>query len=120
MSQVAYLLDENLPAALETGLLRREPILGVVRVGQEGGPPVGTGDRDLLLVCESQQRLLVSRDRSTMVGHVARHLEAGRHTFGVFLARRRTTLHEIIEDLVVVWSASEAEEWRDQLLYLPL
>jgi len=120
MSQVTFLLDENLPAALETGLLRREPALDVVRVGQEGGPPVGTHDRELLLVCESQRRLLVSRDRSTMVGHVSRHMDAGHHTFGVLLARRRTTLHQMIDDLILLWSASEAEEWCDQLLYLPL
>jgi len=120
MSQVRYLLDENLPAALETGIRRREPALGIDRVGHEGLPPTGANDRELLLYCEHNQRLLVSLDRATMVVHVTEHMMAGHHTFGVFLVRRRASINDIIEDMVLVWSASEADEWRDQLLYLPL
>jgi len=27
---------------------------------------------------------------------------------------------ELVDDLLLIWSASEADEWRDQLIYLPL
>jgi|TARA_B100002003_G_C14076655_1_gene517955 hypothetical protein len=120
MSEVRFLLDENLPSALERALLRREPTLDVSRVGQKGAPPLGTGDSELLLVCEADRMLLVTRDRSTMPRHVTEHLHSGHHTHGVFLIKRNSSLSEIIEDLILVWSSSGSEEWRDQLLYLPL
>jgi hypothetical protein len=62
---------------------------------------------------------LISRDRSTLRRHAADHLAAGRHTWGVFLVREARPWQEIIEMLVIIWSDSQAEDWRDCLEWIP-
>jgi hypothetical protein len=83
-------------------------------------PPFGSVDPDLLDFCEQTQRMLISLDRRSMPGHVTAFLAAQRHTWGVGLVTGGATLQRLIEDLRLIWSASDAEEWRDRLFYLPL
>ena len=120
MSQVRYLIDESLPRSLVTALRRREPAFDAWRVGQPNMPAFGSTDPDLLIYCEGAGRLLVSLDRASMPTHIAAHLAAGRHTAGVLLVTRRCTIRTLLDDLILIWSASEAEEWSDGLIYLPL
>ena len=39
---------------------------------------------------------------------------------GLFMARQFHPISPIIESLVLIWSASEAEEWHSQICFLPL
>ncbi len=55
-----------------------------------------------------------------MLTHIAEHMAAGGRLWGVFLVKRRASLSELLDNLVLVWSATEAAEWRDQVLFLPL
>lgn len=120
MSQVAYLLDENVPRALAAALRRREPAMDVRRVGQSGMPTIGSSDPELLSYCEQAQRILVSRDRATLPMHIADHIAAGGHTTGVLLATHRCTLANMAEDLILIWIATDSSEWTDVAEYLPL
>lgn len=120
MSQVRYLIDESVRLSVVAALRRAEPAIDVWRVGQSGMPPFGSPDPDVLVFCEQQQRLLVSLDRSSMPTHVAAHQAAGGHTWGLLLITRGFSLRQILDDLLLIWTASAAEEWRDTLHYLPL
>jgi hypothetical protein len=120
MSQVQFLLDENMPRALAAALRRREPTLDVRRVGQSDMPSIGTNDPDLLRFCQQSERLLVSRDKSSMPQHVADHVAQGGHTPGVLLATNRCTLGSLAEDLLLIWSATSSSEWQVVIAYLPL
>jgi hypothetical protein len=46
-------------------------------------------------------------------------LVAGQPAAGLFIVPQRTAIGEIVECLILVWSASQAEDWRDQIVYLP-
>lgn len=120
MSVLRFLLDENMPRALAAALRRREPGLDVRRIGQSDTPALGTKDPQLLQFCAQSCRILVSRDRATMPQHIADHLAGDGHTSGVLLATRRCTLANLTDDLILIWSASIAADWRDVLVYLPL
>jgi hypothetical protein len=120
MSAVRFLIDESLPRALVTGLRRREPTLDVARVGQPRMPPHGTPDEALLQFCEAEGRMFVSCDRATIPAHLQQHLQAGGHTFGVVLVASGCGVGKLIDDLLLVWGASQADEWHDRLFYLPL
>jgi hypothetical protein len=50
MSQVRYLLDENLAVYLADAIFQREPAIDILIPGEELGPPKGTLDPDLLLL----------------------------------------------------------------------
>lgn len=36
------------------------------------------------------------------------------------LVTRRCSLRQLLDDLILIWTATEAEEWRDTIFYLPL
>ncbi len=120
MSQVCYLIDESVRLSVVAALRRAEPAIDVWRVGQTGMPSFGTLDPDLLSFCEQQQRTLVSLDRASMPVHVAAHHASGGHTGGVLLVTRRCTFRQLLDDLILIWTITAAEEWRDAIVYLPI
>jgi hypothetical protein len=120
MSQVRYLIDESVRLSVVAALRRAEPGIDVRRIGQAGMPPFGVPDPEILAFCEQEQRALVSLDRVSMPGHVAAHCAGGSHTWGVLLVTRRCSLRQLLDDLILIWTASAAEDWRDVTYYLPL
>lgn len=83
MSTIRYLLDENVDPVLRAGLLNREPVLLVWRVGDLNAPPAGTLDPPLLRWCEDNRFILVTNNRKSMPRHLTDHLNEGRHAPGV-------------------------------------
>jgi hypothetical protein len=81
--------------------------------------PLGIGDPDLLLWAEREQRILVTHDPDTMPAHLADHLAAGRHSPGVFMVRRHSTLPQIVSFLRDAAYASEPPEWQDRIQFIP-
>ena len=120
MSEIRYLLDENLPRRLKNQLIFHEPLLDVVLVGETQAPPLGTSDPDILNWIEENNRILVSRNRSTMPMHLKEHITKGRNMPGILLIREDIPIGKLIEDLLLIWGASTLEEYRNQLAYLPL
>jgi len=64
--------------------------------------------------------LLVTSNRSSMPVHLRDHLATGHHVPGILVLNPDMTLGETLDELLLIWGASEAEEYRDLLLYLPL
>ena len=118
-----YVLDEHLRGPLWRAIQwhngRGVFPLDVVRVGDPADLPLGSEDPALLLWAEREQRLLVTHDPDTMPAHFADHLNAGRHSPGVFMIRPRSTLPQIVSFLVAAAYASEPAEWFDRLQYIP-
>lgn len=120
MSQVAFLLDEHMPLALVNALLGAEPSIDVTCVGQPGGPPKRTPDQQLIELAELEGRAIVTFDKSTMPGHAAAHNAMGGHTFGVFIFKDdHLSPGRMASELVMIWTASEPDEWIDRVEYLP-
>ena len=81
--------------------------------------PWDRSDPQILDWAERAGRILLSFDRNTMPDYLARHLAEGRHSPGVFIIRLPITIPEIINTLVLYSYASDADEWRDRLEYIP-
>lgn len=111
--RVQFLLDENLPLPLKRALLRYEPSVDVLHVGDSGAPSFGTSDPDLLVFLEQSGRLFVTLNRASMRGHLQAHYATGGHLWGVLWVRKNTTIRQLVEELLLIWRASEAEEWID-------
>jgi predicted nuclease of predicted toxin-antitoxin system len=79
----------------------------------------GLTDPDVLAFATRQGRILISHDTSTMPVHFAEVLRTGGHSPGVLLVRQRASCGEVVEALLMVWSASIAEAWANQIYYLP-
>jgi len=54
-----------------------------------------------------------------MPAHFAEYL-ATANSSGVILLREAISLAVAIEELVLIWTASEAEEWINRLAWIPL
>ena len=80
--------------------------------------PLGTSDSDLIRWAEADDRIIVSLDSRTLPARLAEHLAAGAHSPGVFIARRPINA-AFAEWLVLLANASEPEEWRDRVTFVP-
>jgi hypothetical protein len=76
-------------------------------------------DLDVLQIAADAGRILVSQDRRTMPFHFKRFV-AGAQSPGVILLRKSSSISTAIEELALIWYASETEEWIDRLAWIPL
>src|SRR5262249_44220680 len=91
----------------------------VVQVGEPVDLPLGTPDPDVLLWAERTGRVLVTRDKRTMPGFLANHLQAGRHSPGIYVFRRRLTIPEIVDLLVIAAYTTDPLLIRDRYEFIP-
>jgi hypothetical protein len=114
---IRFLADADLDAAIVRGVRRREPSIDFKSANDaalEGLP-----DPEVLELAAAEERLLVSHDISTMPVHFAARSRLGLKSPGLLLTPQSADIGNVIESLLVIWSASREEEWVDQIHYLP-
>ena len=85
MSEIRYLLDENVNPILRSALLRENPNLIVWQIGLPGAPAFGTLDPEILIWCEDNEFVLVTNNRKSMPVHLKDHLKENRRATGIFI-----------------------------------
>lgn len=120
MSDICFLLDENVPLIIQALLEQRDPEIRVYAIGDGIAPPKGTPDPDILAWVEAHGCMLVTNNRATMPVHLRAHLARGRHVRGIVQLPRRMNIRATVDDLWLIWGASLPHEFRDQIVYLPL
>lgn len=118
MEQSKYQADANLHFEIVLGVLRREQSIDF-QSAQEGLPE-GLADPEVLLFAASQNRILVSHDVNTMPRHFRDFMATRGSSPGVILISQEVPLQKAIEDLVLIWAASDQSDWRDRISWLPL
>jgi hypothetical protein len=119
-----YLLDENLLGGSLWSAIQQHNAQGLYpldarRVGDPSAPPKRTPDPDLLLWCEREARVLISLDKSTLPVHLAKHLQAGHHSPGVFIPRVAAPTHKVLEALVLAAYAGDPALYVDCITFIP-
>lgn len=120
MSERCYLVDENTAPAIADQLRRIQPKIIIYNIGDEKAPPLGTLDPKILIWLEKEGFSLVTRNRKSMPQHLKDHLSQGYHVPGVFVIRPNASMGEIIDDLLLIWEASDVDEYQDQIVHIPL
>ena len=118
MSVPRFLADEDLRFEIVLAARRIEPSIElptVVEIGRSGAT-----DRELLELAHGQRRIIVSHDVNTLKGEAETRIREGLGISGLLLAPQTRGTREVVESLLLIWSASEAEEWIDRIAYLPL
>ncbi len=113
---VRFLADEDLDADIVQGLLSRERSIDILDVKNAGLR--GSKDQTLLELAEQQERIVISHDRRTMTRYFLERRAKGKVNPGLFIVPQRAAIGEIIDSLVLVWTASQASEWRGAITYL--
>lgn len=116
--RVRFQADANLNALIVRGLLRRQPQIDIQTADAAGF--AGVPDSEVLALAAQSERILVSHDYHTIPAHFAAFLASGHHSPGVLLLHQTLSIARAINELLLVWSATEPDEWRDTLTYLPL
>jgi hypothetical protein len=80
----------------------------------------GVPDPEVLALATEQDRILVSHDFQTMPRHFSDFLQTRGSSPGVILVPQHLPIGEAIEELVLIWGASDAEEWENRILRIPL
>jgi len=71
-------------------------------------------DTEVPAFAAEEGRILVSHDFQTMPGHF-RQSTRGRRSPGLLLVRQDLPVGEAIETLLLIWEASEEDEWVNRL-----
>lgn len=78
----------------------------------------GLGDNIVLALAASENRILISHDRRTMPYHFGKFIKH-QPCPGVFIVRKRFEMSKVVGAIVLVWYASEPEEWINVISPLP-
>ncbi len=114
---VRFLADASLHDAIVRGCFRREPVIDFLSAHNPN--LAGISDPDVLALAAAEGRILVTSDLKTMPRHFGEFLDSGRSSAGVFLVKQHTPVADAIEALLLVWAASDADEWKNRILEIP-
>jgi len=114
---VRFQADADLNHVIVKATLRREPSIDFQTAHAAG--LVGLRDPEVLALAAHEGRVLVTHDRKTMPKHFAEFIG---HTSssGVIVIPQTLPVRAGVEDLLLIWTASEAEEWHNRIQVLPL
>jgi Domain of unknown function (DUF5615) len=115
-----FLLDEHLSPAIKEQLQLKDFELEVFCIGEPGVPPKATPDPAILIWTEQNNCILVTENRATMPRHLADHLMAGRKFPGMLLIKKKVSMGTLIDTLLLVAGASQAEEYYGVTKFSPL
>ena len=111
------LIDQDLDHDILRGLIRRIPQLDAVTAFEIGMSEAT--DPELLTWAAQEGRIIVTHDLTTMPTHAADLMREGENIAGLFVVLHRLPLHQVIEDLELMITCSENDEWVNVIRYLP-
>jgi hypothetical protein len=118
MSRPKFLADHDLNEQIVVGVLRRAPTAEFRRVRELGF--AARNDAFLLDYAAGQALIIVSHDVNTMPAAAYERVAAGRAVAGLIMVQQTCPVGPIIDQLVLIWSATEQEEWTNQVVFLPM
>ena len=115
---IRFLADENFSGKILRGIRREMPDADILRV--QDTVLYGVSDPQVLEWAAQEGRILLTHDIETMIGFANTRLELGQPMAGVFAIHDDSPLGRIIEDLILILSASVASEWENRIVFLPI
>jgi len=115
--KIKFLADVNLSAAIVEAVLRLEPSIDF-RSHRIAGPD-RKADPEVLRIAAGSGRLLVTHDQNTMPAHFRRFV-LQQNSPGIIVIPQRMRVKFVAEDLLLMWAASDPDEWENRVIYLPL
>ena len=115
--KIRFQADADLNSIIVGTLLRRAPEIDFQSATAAGLEELK--DSQVLAIAARENRVLVSHDQSTMPDHFAQFMMTSRSP-GVFIVPQHLPVITAVDELLLIWSASEPDEWADRICYLPL
>jgi hypothetical protein len=110
--------DTDVHGEIIRGLRRRLPEIDLVRV--QDALPEGTPDPDVLTWAATENRVLITNDRNTMVRFAYDRVVAGEPMSGLIATTNEQAIGSAIDDIQIVAEYMPEEEIRGQVVvFLP-
>lgn len=114
---VRFQADADLNQIIVSAVLRRTPAIDfrtatTARLG-------GLKDQEVLALAAGDGRVLVTHDQTTMPRHFGEFLRSQRSP-GLIVVPQHLPPREVADDLILIWTATDAEEWTDRIAFLPI
>jgi predicted nuclease of predicted toxin-antitoxin system len=118
MSRVRFLADHDLNEHILNGVIRGEPMVECQRVRDAGLSKAE--DDEILEYAARDGWVVVSHDVNTMPAAAYQRIERGQPMAGLLMVKQTAAIGSIIENLLLIWQVSELEEWKGQVVFLPI
>lgn len=115
--RVRFQADADLNQMILFAALRSEPAIDFQTALAAGIAHLG--DMEVLVAAARAGRILVTHDQRTMPRHFAEFV-TGQASAGVLVIPQHLSAAAAAEDLALIWSATEAEEWINRTCFLPI
>lgn len=115
--KVRYQADADFNEDIVTGVLRRAPEVDFQTAHEARLSRLE--DSKVLAIAADEGRILVTHERKTMPHHFGEFIKS-RTSPGLFIIPQHVELLPVIEELILIWSASGAEEYVNSVRALPL
>ena len=116
MTEIRFQADAELRQAIVTGAIRRQPNLDFQSANEAGLE--GIKDPEVLTIAARDGRVLVTHDRKTMPTEFGQFI-ISQTSSGVLILSQNLPISEAINAIILVWEASTAEEWLNQIMTFP-
>lgn len=115
--KVRFQADADLNQIILLATIRREPAIDFQTAMTAGLP--GLADPEVIARAATDRRVLVTHDRKTMPRHFAEFI-ARKTSPGLLVIPQSLSVAAAVEELILIWSATEAETWVNRISVLPL
>ena len=114
--KVRFQADADFNLLILRAVVRREPAIDFQTATAAG--LAGLADGDVLAIVSREGRVLVTHDQRSM--RHFREFITTQTSPGVLVVPQHPAISAAVEDLVLVWDATEGEDWTNRICYLPL
>ncbi len=115
--RIRFQADADLNQLILLATVRREPAIDFQTAVAAG--LMQLRDREVLAIAARERRVLVTHDQKTMPRHFADFITTETST-GLLVIPQHLSVAAAAEDLLLIWSATEADEWINRICFLPL
>jgi hypothetical protein len=115
--RLRFQADEDFNQTIVLAIIRREPGIDFQTATQAGLK--SRPDPEVLAFSAKTDRVLVTHDAKTMPRHFAKFIQESTSP-GVLLVPQHLPIADAIEEIVLLWYATDASEWTNRIVWLPL
>lgn len=115
--KIRFQADANLNQIILLATVRHEPAIDFQTAMAAG--LASLSDKEVLAMAAREGRVLVTHDRKTMPRHFSEFITTDTSP-GLLIIPQHLSVASAVEDLILIWFATEADEWINRICSLPL
>jgi hypothetical protein len=114
---IRFQADADLNQIIVSAVLRRVPAIDFRTATAAGLGALS--DQEVLARAARDDRILVTHDQTTMPRHFGEFVRAQRSP-GLLVVPQHLAVRQVADDLILIWTATDADEWVNRIVFLPI